>query len=116
MSATTYYDLNEEKPEYAQGEARPAAAAVLEPLHHSLSFLDSLQSPELGPDQDPFAELETGSQTSESLLGRSNSRGPGLGLVFRSLQRSRTRLAITIFGTVLAWFLCLFVMVLIRTR
>lgn len=97
---------------------------VLEPLHHSDSFLDSLQSPQADPQAraDPFDDLESLGSSSASrseLLSDTDRtavpRHKRFGAEIRALRQSRTRLYVTVAGVVVAWFLCVGAVAMIRT-
>lgn len=126
----TTIDLNERQ-EYAFRAARPA---VLEPLHHSDSFVDGLGSPELSPSRasDPFlraARAEEGtaggdeeeqqdddvSDDGRLRVGDDTPRHLRLGSEWRRLRKSRTRLLVTVLGLVGAWMLCVVLVAFLRT-
>lgn len=100
-----------EKPEFAKLETR---SAVLEPLHHSNTFVESLQSPDTEPPEDPFGDLEARSRESQD--DATVPRHLRLGSEWRNLRRSKGRLVLTVVGLVLAWVLCITVVTALRTR
>lgn len=101
----------EEKPEFVQTESRPA---VLEPLHHSNTFVESLLSPDIDNLDDPFGDLE--SHARQSLDDPQIPRHLRLGSEWRNLKRSKGRLALTVAGLVAAWLLCITVITYLRTH
>lgn len=106
------FPLMEEKSEFSKSDAR---VAVLEPLHHSDTFVASLQSPEGDTVEDPFADLEA--QSRESVEEPATlPRHLRFGSEWRNLRRSTGRLVMTVAGLILAWILCITVVTTLRTR
>ncbi|CCG84552.1 protein of unknown function [Taphrina deformans PYCC 5710] len=98
--------------------------SMMEPLHHSDSFIDSLQSPDMNTRIDPFDDVESQVSESESEHARMLSSDPHeagprhlrLGAELRQLMRSRTRLWFTIASVVMVWIICVCVVAMIKTN